>query len=288
MTHKLSSDAIETISQSCLRAVGQSQEDFQQQLSRSQAASPRWPGRAWAPQNAAELAQFIDHTLLKADATPQQVDLLCDEALQHQFASVCVNSCYVLPCAARVKDTAVKVCSVVGFPLGASATQSKAAETAIAIEAGASEIDMVINVGHLKSVGLADLFSHGTPDSAVTDFPALIAVFDDIKAVVDAAWGKPVKVILETCLLDAVEIIAASTLAVAAGADFVKTSTGFSTGGATIQDVELMRSVVGSSLGVKASGGIRTAAAGVQMIQAGANRIGTSNGVAIVSGPVAS
>ena len=212
------------------------------------------------------IASYIDHTLLKPDATAEQVAKLCDEAAEFGFASVCVNPHYVKLCADKLAGTAVKVCTVVGFPLGANATETKVAEAAGAIAAGATEVDMVLNVGALKN---------GDDEFAQ----------QDIAAVSEAAHqgGAICKVILETCLLSDEEKARACQAAVAAGADFVKTSTGFSTGGATVEDIELMAKTVASAgLGVKASGGIRSYQDANEMIAAGATRIGASAGVQIV------
>lgn len=212
------------------------------------------------------IAALIDHTLLKQDATKNQIEKLCGEAKQHVFASVCVNPTWVSLSASLLKDSPVKVCTVIGFPLGASTTEVKAFETTNAIENGADEIDMVLNVGALKD----------------GDFEY---VQKDIQAVVEAAKGKAiVKVILETCLLTNEQIAKASELSKLAGADFVKTSTGFSTGGATVEAVKLMRETVGPELGVKASGGVRSLADLEAMVEAGATRIGASSGVDIVNG----
>lgn len=209
------------------------------------------------------LAHMIDHTILKANATRPQVERLCAEAIEHRFASVCVNSCWV-PLAADLLDGSdVRVCTVIGFPLGAMSTAGKAAEATCAVADGADELDMVINVGWLLA---------GEDD----------AVREDIAAVVKAARGRCVKVILETCLLSDEQIVRACELSVAAGASFVKTSTGFSTGGATVHDVELMARTVAGRCKVKASGGIHTAAEAQAMVDAGAARIGTSSGLAIV------
>ncbi|NMA67738.1 MAG: deoxyribose-phosphate aldolase [Clostridiaceae bacterium] len=211
-----------------------------------------------------ELAKMIDHTLLKPDATKQQIKKICNEAREYGFASVCVNSCYAEFVSDELKGSDVKTCVVVGFPLGSMLTDIKAFETREAIKNGAQEIDMVINVGALKD---QDYYY----------------VEKDIKAVVDAACGKAVvKVIIETCLLTDEEKVIACQLAQKAGAHFVKTSTGFSTGGATAKDVELMRKTVGNNMGVKASGGIRDYKKAVAMIEAGANRIGASSSVDIV------
>jgi len=213
---------------------------------------------------AADLAKLIDHTLLKPDATKDQIIRLCEEAVQYGFASVCVNPCWVKLCAAAVRGSGVLVCSVVGFPLGAHTMRVKAVEAARAVHDGADEIDMVMNIGMLKSG------EHHY-------------VEQDIRGVVQAARPARVKVIIETCLLTDREKIYACLLAQRAGAHFVKTSTGFSTGGATAADVALMRRVVGASMGVKAAGGIRDLATAETMVAAGADRIGASASVNIVS-----
>ena len=210
------------------------------------------------------IASMIDHTLLKPEATPAQVEKLCAEAAEYHFASVCVNPVYI-PLAARLlKDTGVKVCCVVGFPLGAIAPEQKAAEAASCAAMGAEELDMVIHIGAAKAGDWA-------------------LVQRDIEGVVKAAAGHTVKVIIETCLLTDEEKVKACEAAKAAGADFVKTSTGFSTGGATTHDIALMRKTVGPEMGVKASGGIRDYATAMAMIEAGANRIGASAGIEIVA-----
>lgn len=210
------------------------------------------------------IAAMIDHTLLKPEATPAQIEKLCAEAAEYHFASVCVNPVYI-PLAARLlKGTGVKVCCVVGFPLGAIATEQKAAEAASCAAMGAEELDMVIHVGAAKAGDWA-------------------LVQRDIEGVVKAAAGHTVKVIIETCLLTDEEKVKACEAAKAAGADFVKTSTGFSTGGATTHDIALMRKTVGPEMGVKASGGIRDYETAMAMIEAGANRIGASAGIAIVA-----
>lgn len=225
-----------------------------------------WHPEEWTPPSLESgLGPFMDQTLLKANATRGQIELLCDGALQHGFASVCTNSCWASLCAARLRGSDVKVCTVVGFPLGAMATASKAFETRTAVADGAQEIDMVLNVGWLLAGDWR-------------------AVHDDIAAVVHAAGRVPVKVILETSCLDDEKKIAGCLLSKAAGAAFVKTSTGFSDKGATAEDIALMRRVVGAKLGVKASGGIRDAATSRAMIAAGANRLGVSAGVAILQG----
>lgn len=210
------------------------------------------------------IASMIDHTLLKPEATPAQVERLCAEAAEYHFASVCVNPVYI-PLAARLlKGTSVKVCCVVGFPLGAIAPEQKAAEAASCAAMGAEELDMVIHVGAAKAGDWA-------------------LVQRDIEGVVKAAAGHTVKVIIETCLLTDEEKVKACEAAKAAGAHFVKTSTGFSTGGATTHDIALMRKTVGPEMGVKASGGIRDYETAMAMIEAGANRIGASAGIAIVA-----
>lgn len=210
------------------------------------------------------IASMIDHTLLKPEATPAQVEKLCAEAAEYHFASVCVNPVYI-PLAARLlKGTGVKVCCVVGFPLGAIAPEQKAAEAASCAAMGAEELDMVIHVGAAKAGDWA-------------------LVQRDIEGVVKAAVGHTVKVIIETCLLTDEEKVKACEAAKAAGAHFVKTSTGFSTGGATTHDIALMRKTVGPEMGVKASGGIRDYETAMAMIEAGANRIGASAGIAIVA-----
>jgi deoxyribose-phosphate aldolase len=217
------------------------------------------------------IAQLIDHTLLKADATKAEIMILLEEAKQFKFASVCINPTWVKTAAEFLNDTPeVKVCTVIGFPLGATTPEVKAFETTNAIENGAKEVDMVINIGALKDKQY-DL------------------VEKDIKAVVDAAKGKALtKVIIETCLLTDEEKVKACELAVKAGADFVKTSTGFSIGGATAEDVALMRKTVGPEIGVKASGGVRSLEDTEAMIKAGATRIGASSGVKIVNGETSS
>lgn len=210
-----------------------------------------------------KLNQYIDHTLLKQDATQKQIETLCQQAITYEFASVCVNPYYVSYCKSLLKNSAVKVCTVIGFPLGSNTTATKAFETEDAILNGADEIDMVINVSALKN----------KQDDVV---------LKDIEAVVAAAKGHLVKVILETCLLTPQEIVKACQLAMKAKAQYVKTSTGFSTMGATIENVKLMYEMVHPTLKVKASGGVRSYEDALAMIQAGASRIGTSNGVAIM------
>ncbi|GIO94272.1 MULTISPECIES: deoxyribose-phosphate aldolase [Paenibacillus] len=212
------------------------------------------------------IAGMIDHTLLKADATETEIRRITEEAKKYEFASVCVNPGWVKFCAEQLAGTKVKVCTVIGFPLGATTSAVKAFETKDAIANGATEVDMVINIGALKD-GNNEL------------------VESDIQSVVDAAAGKAlVKVIIETSLLTDEEKVRACELAVKAGADYVKTSTGFSTGGATPEDVALMRKTVGESTGVKASGGVRSREDMERMIEAGATRIGASSGVKIMEG----
>lgn len=212
-----------------------------------------------------KLNKMIDHTILKANVTKAEVEKVCREALEYDFASVCVNTCHVEYVAKQLAGSDVKTCVVVGFPLGAMITEAKAFETKVAVEKGADEVDMVMNVGALKdgNIELVEL---------------------DIRAVVEAAKPALVKVILETCLLTDEEKIAACEASVRAGAAFVKTSTGFSTGGAIEADIALMRKTVGPNLGVKASGGVRTKEDAEKMIQAGATRIGASASIAIVEG----
>lgn len=216
-----------------------------------------------------KLNKYIDHTLLKPDASQKQIVKLIEEAKEFDFASVCINPTWVAFAASELKDSNVKVCTVIGFPLGANTTEVKVFEAKNAIENGADEIDMVINVGALKS----------------QDF---VLVEKDIREVVRVSGDKVVKVIIETCLLTEDEKIQACEIAKKAGADFVKTSTGFSTGGATIADVELMKRTVGSELFVKASGGVRSYEDVVAFVNAGADRIGASSGVEIMRGEVAS
>lgn len=213
-----------------------------------------------------DYAKMIDHTLLKTDAQKKDLDKLLLEAKKYNFMSVCVSPIWVKYAAEQLKDTDVKVCTVIGFPQGATPTEVKVFETKNAIENGATEVDMVIPVGVLKD----------------KDY---IAVENDIRAVVEAAKSKALtKVIIETCLLTDEEKIMACKLSKSAGADFVKTSTGFSTAGATVKDIRLMRETVGEQMGVKASGGVRSREDADAMIKAGATRIGTSNGVKIVEG----
>ena len=211
------------------------------------------------------LNKYIDHTLLKQDATSQQIIDLCAEAKQYDFMSVCINPDFVALAAKELENTDVEVCTVIGFPLGSSTQATKVFETRDAIENGATEIDMVINVSDIKDQAY---------DKIQTEITAI-----------KAATGKHIlKVILETCLLTKEEIVKACQLAAAAGADFVKTSTGFSTGGASVEDVALMRQTVGPDMGVKASGGVRSPEDFNAMIEAGASRIGTSSGVLLLAG----
>ncbi|MCW6667220.1 deoxyribose-phosphate aldolase [Aerococcaceae bacterium NML190938] len=212
-----------------------------------------------------ELSKYIDHTLLKADAVESQVETLCQEAREYNFMSVCVNPTWVARAGELLAGSDVKVCTVIGFPLGANTSAVKAFETERAIAEGAHEVDMVINIGAAKKGNWA-------------------LVESDIKAVVDAASGKAlVKVIIESCLLTDEEKVKACQAAVAAGADYVKTSTGFSTGGATVADIRLMRETVGPNIGVKASGGVSNREEALAMIEAGASRIGASKGIQIVT-----
>ena len=215
-----------------------------------------------------KLNKYIDHTLLKPDASQEQIETLIEEAKKYDFASVCVNPTWVSFAAQALKATDVKGCTVTGFPLGANTPELKAFETNDAIQNGANEVDTVINIGALKSRNF-DLVER------------------DIRAVVEAAKGTLVKVIIETCLLTDDEKVRACQIAQKAGADFVKTSTGFSTGGATVADVALMRKTVGPDMGVKASGGARSYEDALAFIKAGATRIGASSGVAIMEGDVA-
>jgi deoxyribose-phosphate aldolase len=211
------------------------------------------------------ISKSIDHTLLKPDATFTQIYHLVEEAKEHHFFSVCVNPSYVATCAELLKGSGVQVCTVIGFPLGANSTVTKAFETSHAIKDGADEIDMVINVGALKS-------------------QKFLLVEDDIREVVHAAEGRVVKVIIETSLLTDEEKVVACQLAEKAGAVFVKTSTGFNGGGATVEDVKLMKESVSTTVSVKASGGIRDLETAKKMLAAGASRLGTSAGVSIVKG----
>lgn len=211
------------------------------------------------------VSSMIDHTILKPEASLVEIEKLCEEAKQYKFCSVCVNSCHVILCKEKLDGSKVKVCSVIGFPLGAMSTPAKAFEAKQAVEDGASEIDMVINVGLVKS-GEKDALSR------------------DIKAVLEACGDAVLKVILETGLLSREEKILCCKICRELGVGFVKTSTGFGHGGATIEDVKLMREIVGPDIGVKASGGVRSFETAVEMIQAGATRLGTSSGISIAEG----
>lgn len=211
------------------------------------------------------VARFIDHTALKPNTTEDQIRKLCAEAKEHGFASVCVNPTWVKLCSDLLAGTDVKVCTVIGFPLGANLPELKAYEAKLAVEQGAGEVDMVLNVGALKS-GNIELVER------------------DIRTVRNAVPTATLKVIIETCLLTDDEKVVACQLSQKAGADFVKTSTGFSTGGATVEDIRLMRNTVGPDMGVKASGGVKDFAGAQAMIEAGATRLGCSAGVAIMSG----
>ena len=213
------------------------------------------------------LNRYIDHTLLKATATTSDIVKLCQEAITNDFFSVCVNSCYVSLAAEQLKHSNVKVCSVIGFPLGAMSTQAKAAEATEALKSGANEIDMVMNLGFLKSKNF---------DS----------VWKDIQAVKSVMPNNTLKVILETCYLSNEEILKASELAIKGGADFIKTSTGFGTRGASLEDVKLMKRIAKDSTKIKASGGIKDAKTAIEYINLGAERLGTSSGIAIIKGEI--
>jgi deoxyribose-phosphate aldolase len=230
--------------------------------------NPMTAPRQWMPPasipDAAGMARWIDHTLLAATASREEIEKVCKEALKHRFFSVCVNSGNVRLAASFLQGSDVKVCAVVGFPLGAAAPGAKAFEAREAVRCGAHEIDMVLNIGALRSRDYA-------------------LVTDDIRKVVLAVPGKVVKVILETGMLDPTQKIIACALSKVAGAAFVKTSTGFGPGGATVEDIALMRSIVGPDMGVKASGGVRTYKDAVAMLQAGASRLGASSSVRIVT-----
>jgi len=240
---------------------------LEQILEEAEACRQQLPPMPFSPQmpQGREIARWIDHTLLKPEATAEQIMRLCTEAKEYGFASVCVNPGYVPLAAGLLKGTETKICAVVSFPLGAHLPKQKAAETLSVLQAGADEVDMVMNIGAMKG-------------------EAYVLVWKDIQAVCEAAHdnGALVKVILETALLTRGEKILASLIAKYGGADFVKTSTGFASGGAAVEDVELMRRVVGAEIGVKAAGGIRTLADARAMISAGATRIGASAGVAIL------
>lgn len=211
------------------------------------------------------LNHYIDHTLLKPNATKNDIIKLCKEAIEHKFYSVCVNSGYVSLAQSQLKNTNVKICSVVGFPLGAMSTKAKVEEAKTALNDGAHEIDMVINIGLLKS----------------KDFDG---VWKDIESVKNIMPNKILKVILETCYLEELEIIKASELAIQSGADFIKTSTGFGTAGATVHDIKLMKCVAKNEVKIKASGGIKDAKTALEYINLGVERLGTSSGIEIVTG----
>jgi deoxyribose-phosphate aldolase len=211
------------------------------------------------------LNNYIDHTLLKATATKKDIISLCEEAKIYKFFSVCVNSCYATLAKEQLKNSSVKVCCVIGFPLGAMSTQAKVQEAQIAIQDGADEIDMVMNIGFLKS----------------GDFES---VLKDVQAVKSIMPNNTLKVILETCYLDEDEIIKASELAIKGGADFIKTSTGFGTRGASFEDIKLMKSVAKNTTKIKASGGIKDAKTALDYINLGVERLGTSSGIAIIKG----
>lgn len=234
----------------------------QEVIAKYSGSSGQSAGNEYSPE---AMAKYIDHTLLKANASLDAITKVCDEAKRYHFASVCVNPSYIKYVADYLEGSGVTPCCVIGFPLGACTPEAKANETMDAVGKGAKEVDMVINVGAIKSGDWT-------------------LVKRDIEGVVNAAKGRAiVKVIIETCLLTDEEKVKACAVAKLAGAHFVKTSTGFSTGGATVEDVKLMRETVGSDLGVKASGGVKTYEDAVNMIKAGANRLGTSSGVAIVT-----
>ena len=207
---------------------------------------------------------YIDHTLLKPTASKNEIIQLCDEAINYNFFSVCVNSCYVSLAKQQLQNTKVKVCSVIGFPLGAMSTEAKVNEAKIALEDGADEIDMVMNLGYLKS----------------QDFEN---VYKDVEAVKRIMPNNILKVILETCYLEEDELIKASELAIKGGADFIKTSTGFGTRGASLEDIKLMKSVTKDSTKIKASGGIKDAKTALEYINIGVERLGTSSGIAILN-----
>ena len=207
--------------------------------------------------------KYIDHTLLKPESTPQDIEKICLEAKEYDFASVCIQPCYVKMAYGLLKDTDVKVCTVIGFPLGANTTETKIREACQAVEEGAEEIDMVINIGALKAGDT-------------------VYVTEEIRRIKEAIGDLVLKVIIETCLLTDEEKVLACQCAVNAGADFVKTSTGFSKGGATVADVRLMKQTVGDRCQVKASGGIRTPEDFEAMVEAGATRIGTSSGIKLI------
>ena len=225
---------------------------------------PHPPFEAVIPENSRQLAGYIDHTLLKPEATEEHILELCDEAERYRFTAVCVHPCWVAMCKSRLPHSEVKICSVAGFPLGANDSMMKAHEARKAVQDGADEIDMVINIGRLK----------------MGDY---LYVYKEIKELVDESRPAIIKVILETCLLSPDEIVAGCVICKMAGVHYVKTSTGFSTSGARAEDIALMRRVVGQDIGVKAAGGIRNRETALEMIKAGATRIGTSAGIKIVT-----
>ena len=244
-----------------------SQHYFEKLITQAQAEykhQPLVPGVDTPDMDGKVIAPLIDHTLLKPDARQTDILRLCEEAKEYGFASVCVNPTWVPLCVELLEDSDILICTVAGFPLGANTTETKALEAEELVALGAEEIDMVMNIGSLKDKDYS-------------------SVYDDVLQVVDAADDAVVKVIIETCLLDDDEKVAACVLCKEAGAHFVKTSTGLNKAGATVEDVELMRRVVGPNMGVKAAGGIRDFATAAAMIRAGANRIGASASVAIVS-----
>lgn len=242
-------------------------EDLQGIIQRAREYEVELPAapQALIPPQGTAIAGWIDHTLVKPEATPAEIKALCDEARQYSFASVCINPAYVPLARGLLSNTKVAICTLVGFPLGAALPTYKVMETLASLEAGASEIDMMINLGALKAEAYGQ-------------------VFNEVFSVTEVAHngGALVKVIIETVCLNRLEKIVASLISKQAGADFIKTSTGFAAGGATHEDVDLIRRVVGSEIGVKASGGIHTYADALAMIRSGANRLGTSKGVEIV------
>ncbi|WP_317042831.1 deoxyribose-phosphate aldolase [Sediminicola luteus] len=212
-----------------------------------------------------EIQRYVDHTLLKPTATINEIQQLCEEAVAHNFYAVCVNGCHVAPAKEFIHDSPVKLAAVIGFPLGAMTTEAKVCEARQCVSQGADEIDMVLNLGHLKA----------------QDY---MKVESDIKAVKDAIGDACLKVIFETCFLDEFEIQVATRLSISAGADYIKTSTGFGTGGATLKDVETMKRAAEGKVKIKASGGIRDQKTALAYIEAGVDRIGTSSGIKIVQG----
>lgn len=217
--------------------------------------------------NQSKIASYIDHTILKATATEKDIEQLCAEAVENQFASVCINPCYVPLALSCLKDSSVEVCTVIGFPLGANQTMVKAFEAKMAVEQGATEVDMVINIGYVKS---------GRMDLVEEDVITVVKTVKEVNPIVI------VKVIIETCLLTEEEKESVVSMLLRTGADFVKTSTGFSTGGATKEDIQLMKRIVGDQMKIKASGEVRTYQDFLTMVEAGADRIGTSNGITIM------